>query len=81
MGLFWCGSLILYSKASQLIGILGPVIGWPLFMAFIILTSNFWGWQQGEWQQAPAKSKALLSKGIILFVVAVVVLGYSAHFA
>jgi len=79
MGLFWYGSLIFYSKASQLIGTLGPVIGWPLFMVLIILTSNFWGWQQGEWQQAPVGAKRTLRWGLVLFVLAVIVLGYSAH--
>jgi L-rhamnose-H+ transport protein len=78
MGLFWYGSLIFYGKASQIIGNLGPIVGWPLFMVLIILASNFWGWRHGEWKGASAGVKKTLWIGLTLLVLAVVVLGYSA---
>jgi L-rhamnose-H+ transport protein len=79
MGAFWFGSLTIYSKVSLMIGDLGPVVAWPLFMALIILTSNFWGWQHKEWTGChPAvKRNALLS--VVILVAAVVVLAYSAN--
>jgi len=43
MGACWFFSLILYSAGSLMIGSLGPIIGWPLFMVCIILFSNMWG--------------------------------------
>src|SRR3989338_6739155 len=52
MGACWFFSLILYSAGSLMIGSLGPIIGWPLFMVCIILFSNMWGWRQGEWSGA-----------------------------
>jgi L-rhamnose-H+ transport protein len=78
MGAFWYGSLMLYSQASVLIGALGPVIAWPLFMVLIILTSSFWGWKHKEWEGAPkhAKSKALLSIGCL--VLAILILAFAA---
>jgi L-rhamnose-H+ transport protein len=78
MGVFWFGSVALYSESSQLIGELGPVIAWPLFMVLIILTSNFWGWRHNEWEGCPAsvQRQALLS--IAALVVAVLILAYSA---
>lgn len=78
MGFFWFGSLTLYSKASLLIGDLGPVVAWPLFMALIILTSNFWGWRHQEWAgcRPTVKRNALLSVGML--VIAVAILAYSA---
>lgn len=78
MGVFWYGSLILYSKASQIIGKLGPLVGWPLFMVLIILVSNYWGWRHQEWAGASRKSKQIVSVGLILLIVAMIVLGYSS---
>jgi L-rhamnose-H+ transport protein len=43
MGVFAYGSLCFYAKGSQLIGALGPVIGWPLFMGVVILLQIFGG--------------------------------------
>lgn len=78
MGTFWYGSLIFYSQSSLLLGKLGPVVAWPLFMVLIILTSSFWGWRDKEWVGASkqAKSYALLSVGSL--VVAVVILAIAA---
>jgi len=79
MGFCWYGSLIFYSKASQLIGSIGPVVGWPLFMVLVILTSNFWGWKHNEWQGCDRKIKTILWIGLILLMLSVIVLGYSSH--
>lgn len=76
MGLFWFGSLIFYSKASQIIGDLGPVIGWPLFMIFIILTSNFWGYVTGEWNGVSRRVGRLMMYGVGFLVLAVIVIAY-----
>jgi len=78
MGLFWYGSLVFYSKASQMIGAVGPVVGWPLFMVMIILTSNFWGWRYKEWKGCSAKVKHTLWLGLACMILAIVVLGYSS---
>lgn len=78
MGLFWYGSLVFYSKATMLIGSLGPVVGWPMFMVLIILVSNFWGWRHREWEGASTKVKKTLWTGLLCLVAAVAVLGYSS---
>ena len=78
MGLTYWFSLVFFSGANSIIGgKLGPTIAWPLFMVFIILTSNFWGWVSGEWKDAGAKAIKRIWISIILFVVAVVVFSYS----
>lgn len=74
----WFGSLVLYSKATQIIGHLGPVIIWPLFMAMIILASNFWGWRFGEWNNTDGKTRKLALCGVVLFIIAIGVFSYSA---
>ena len=78
MGVAWYGSLALYSKASRIIGDLGPLVGWPMFMALIILTSNFWGWRHGEWEASGTSAKRVMKWGLACLVVSVVVLGYGS---
>ncbi len=78
MGVFWFLSLVLYSEASLLIGNLGPIVAWPLFMVLIILASNFWGWQHHEWADTTSIIARKALKAIGLLVIAVIILGYSA---
>ena len=80
MGVCWYGSLIFYSKATQIIGALGPLVGWPLFMTLIVLTSNFWGWHSGEWTDCSRKVKHTMVIGMLCLILAVIVLGYSSVF-
>jgi L-rhamnose-H+ transport protein len=74
--LWFCG-LVFYSKASLLIGDLGPILTWPLSMALIILTSNFWSWRHREWVgcRLAIRRTALLSIGVL--IIAVAILAYS----
>ena len=62
-----------------MVGALGPVICWPMFMVCIILTSNFWGWRHGEWASAESKVKSLALKGVLLMVCAVLVLSFATY--
>lgn len=78
MGFFWFFSLVLYSQSSLLIGSLGPVVNWPLFMVLIILTSNFWGWRQQEWAGVTPNIQRKAAISILALVVAVIILAYSA---
>lgn len=78
MAFFWFGSLAIYSKASLMIGTLGPVIAWPLFMVLIILTSNFWSWRHNEWAGCSVTIKRRVIASIFSLVLAVMVLTYSA---
>lgn len=78
MAICWWFSLVLYSRASLLIGGLGPVVGWPLFMVLFILVSNFWGWRHREWAHIPQKIAHQALAAIALLVLAVIVLAYSA---
>ncbi len=78
MAIFWYCALILYSQASLLIGNLGPVVGWPLFMVLIILAANFWGWRHHEWSHVSKAIARRALSAIGLLILAVVVLAYSA---
>jgi len=79
MGVGFWGSLIFFSMASNVIGgDLAPTIACPLFMVFIILTSNFWSFKSGEWQGAGFKAKRYITTSLVLFVVAIAVFAYSS---
>lgn len=78
MGAFWYGSLLFYSKASQLIGTLGPLVGWPIFMVLIILTASFWGWKHNEWEHSSAKAKSVMRYGLLCLFAAIIILAYSS---
>lgn len=79
MGVLWFGSLIAYSKSAILLGSLGPVIAWPLFMVLIILTAVFWGWRYGEWLGTDRKTKRILLLALVALIAAVITLGYTAQ--
>jgi L-rhamnose-H+ transport protein len=64
MGLLWAGSLALYGAASTRMAAMGPVVGWPLFMSVIIISSNAWGFATGEWRGARRNTAVLMLAGI-----------------
>lgn len=79
MGIGFWGSLILFSGANALIGgDFGPTVVWPLFMVFIIMTSNFWSVITGEWHHAGKKAHTTLVVSVLLLVVAIGVFTSSA---
>lgn len=77
MGLFWFSSIILYSKSSKLIGSLGPVIIWPLFMTLIILTSFFVSLWYKEWETNNKRIKKIVWSGIGLLILAILFFSYT----
>ncbi|MFH1653765.1 MAG: L-rhamnose/proton symporter RhaT [Pseudomonadota bacterium] len=79
MGVGFWGSLIFFSRASNEIGgDLAPTIAWPLFMVFIILTSNFWSFKSGEWKNARTQAKKKMATSLVLFIFAILVFSYSS---
>jgi L-rhamnose-H+ transport protein len=64
MGGLWFSSLVVYGAAAVRMADLGPVLGWPLFMSAIILTSNVWGLAVGEWNGASRASLLIMFAGL-----------------
>lgn len=48
MGVLWTGGIVRYGRGAASMGQVGAVMGWPLFMATIILASTIWGFLTGE---------------------------------
>jgi len=74
MGLFWFGGQSLYAIGITRMGQLGVVIGWPLLMGMIIVTSNAAGVMTGEWNGVSALTKRFLACGMLIILAALGVL-------
>jgi L-rhamnose-H+ transport protein len=79
MGVLWFGSTLIYGAAAAQLGGLGPVLGWPLFMSSIIITSNVWGFVTGEWKAAGQKAVRTMLAGILLLILGFVTVALSGR--
>ena len=75
MGVLWITGTVLYGAAAGMLGALGTVIGWPIYMAGIILVSSFWGWLTGEWRGVTGRPLTIMMAGIAVQIVSMVMLG------
>src|SRR6266852_3929046 len=81
MGLFWFGGQSLYAMCITWMGQLGVVIGWPLLMGMIIVTSNAAGVMTGEWIGVSAVTKRFLAFGMLIILTALGVLAMAQRSA
>jgi L-rhamnose-H+ transport protein len=73
MGTLWFGGMSIYGIGTAMMGPLGKVVGWPVFMSVVIVTANVNGLLSGEWKGAKRSSLALAWGGIALLVLAIIV--------
>ncbi len=81
MGGLWFSSLVVYGAAAARMADLGPVLGWPLFMSAIILTSNVWGLAVGEWKGATRGSLITMCAGLGGLILGFCILAWSSRLA
>jgi L-rhamnose-H+ transport protein len=74
MGAFWFGGQALYGLGVSRVGDFGTVLGWPLLMGMIIITSNLAGFLTGEWAGTGRLSRGYLALGMVLIICALGVL-------
>jgi len=79
MGLLWFGSIILYSISTVKLGDLGTSIGWPLFLASIVVASTIFGAVTGEWAQTGTRPIRTMIAGVSFLVLAIGVLSYAGR--
>ncbi|HLY62287.1 MAG TPA: L-rhamnose/proton symporter RhaT [Terriglobia bacterium] len=72
MALLWSGSNFVYSAGARGLGPLGLILGWPIFMAAIVLTANAWGLLSGEWKAAGTDSAVWGVAGTVLLIAGIV---------
>jgi L-rhamnose-H+ transport protein len=81
MGGLWFSSIVIYGAAATRMADMGPVLGWPLFMSAIILTSNVWGFAVGEWKGASRASLITMFAGLGGLILGFCTLAWSSHLA
>jgi len=74
MGAFWFGGLAVYGLGIVRMGDFGTVVGWPLLMGTIIVTSNAAGIVTGEWTGAGTQTRVYLGVGMIIILLALWIL-------
>jgi L-rhamnose-H+ transport protein len=77
MGLLWGASIFLYGAATDLLGDIGPSIGWPLSLAVALLVANILGVLLKEWRSAPAPAIRSMQLGLGVLFAAIVLCGVS----
>jgi L-rhamnose-H+ transport protein len=77
MGLLWFGSIILYSISTVKLGDLGTSIGWPLFLASIVVASTIFGALTGEWAKTGTRPIKTMIMGVSFLVLAIAILSYA----
>jgi len=80
MGALWYVGIIVYGMGAAAMGILGGIVGWPVYMAVNIITGIVWGFLGGEWKGASrlALGYCLTGAGILFLAIAVISLGNAA---
>jgi L-rhamnose-H+ transport protein len=79
MALFWFVSTQLYGMASERLGSLGPVLGWPSFMSLIVITANVWSLTTGEWKDTGKQPIRFMFAGVATLVLSVFVIALASR--
>ena len=79
MGALWFGSAAFYGMGAATLGSLGGIIGWPVYMAMIIITANLWGAITGEWAKASRRSFAYSWVGMGVLLAAIYVISLASR--
>jgi L-rhamnose-H+ transport protein len=74
MGLLWFGGTLTYGSGAAILGALGGIIGWPVFMLMDIIVGLFWGMITGEWKAAGRKALTYCWVGIGILFLAIIVI-------
>lgn len=80
MAVLWYGGTVVYGIGATLIGALGATIGWPVYMALMVLSANIGAVIQGEWRGTTARPRALLAFGLAVLLVSIVFFALSSVF-
>lgn len=79
MGFLWFGSIVLYSISTVKLGRLGTSIGWPLFLASIVVASTIFGALTGEWKSTGTRPIRVMILGVSFLVAAIAILSYAGQ--
>jgi L-rhamnose-H+ transport protein len=79
MGFMWISCTVMYGVGANLMGPLGPAVGWPVFMSTGVLIANGWGFFTGEWEGIHGGPLHLQAAGLAILVAAMFTLGLASR--
>jgi L-rhamnose-H+ transport protein len=71
MGVLFAFGNAAYGMGAEHLGALGPILGWPMFMAFQVITGNLLAFATGEWLGSGRSAMWYLAMGNIALIGAV----------
>lgn len=80
MAIFWFGSTFLYGLAVGQLGTWGAILGWPFFMALIVITATTLGVLTGEWKNCGPLPMRTQWAGVAVLVFAIFLLTESSRY-
>lgn len=80
MAALWGTGVFAYGVGATLAGRYGTSIGFTLFMASSILSSNLLGVWSGEWKATAPFTRRMLTAGLVVILISVVVLNLPGFF-
>jgi len=80
MGLLWVSGMVGYGIGATLIGKYGTSLGYALFTAVLILSSNFLGIVTGEWRATSSGTRRVLTAAVVVILISVLVLNLGGLF-
>ncbi|MGA2069028.1 MAG: L-rhamnose/proton symporter RhaT [Thermoguttaceae bacterium] len=75
-GLVWFAAFGLYGQGAALMGEMGPVIGWAIYVGLGLMVGTVWALLGGEWKGAAGPLRIMLA-GIAVLVAACCILAYA----
>jgi L-rhamnose-H+ transport protein len=76
MGALWFGGVVIYGMGAAALGVLGGIIGWPVYMTMDIVAGTFWGFIGGEWNGSSRTSYGYCLVGIAVLFLAIAVIAW-----
>ena len=77
MGAAWIGGVMMYGAGAFYMGELGPVLGWPVFTALMLVCAYLLGRLAGEWRDASPGVVRAMNAGVALSVASLFMISYS----
>ena len=74
MGVLWFIGIVIYGVGADVLGTLGGIVGWPVFISTAIIAGNLWGFLGGEWKGASRTALTYCLTGIGILFLAIVVI-------
>lgn len=78
MSCVWALSIFLYGISAASLGRIGTSVGWPIFLALIVIASSAWSVMLGEWKDRPRSRLYEMALACAVLVAAAFLIGHAS---